>query len=73
MIPESRRSLGVGNGNPLQYSCLENSIDRGTRQATVHKGCKESDMTEATPHTQENLKLTQKEMQCAIVVSFCEP
>ena len=30
------RSPGVGNGNPLQYSCLENSIDRGTLWATVH-------------------------------------
>ena len=28
-IPESGRSLGVGNGNPLQYFCLENSMDRG--------------------------------------------
>ena len=28
-IPGSRRSPGVGNGNPLQYSCLENSMDRG--------------------------------------------
>ena len=27
-IPESGRSLGEGNGNPLQYSCLENSVDR---------------------------------------------
>ena len=30
------RSLGGGNGNPLQYSCLENPMDRGTFQATVH-------------------------------------
>ena len=29
--------LGEGNGNPLQYSCLENSMDRGTLQATVHR------------------------------------
>ena len=29
LIPGSGRSLGVGNGNPLQYSCLENSMDRG--------------------------------------------
>ena len=29
LIPESGRSLGVGNGNPLLYSCLENSMDRG--------------------------------------------
>ena len=35
-IPGSGRSPGVGNGNPLQYSCLENSMDRGAWQATVH-------------------------------------
>ena len=31
-----RRSHGEGHGNPLQYSCLENPMDRGARQATVH-------------------------------------
>ena len=36
MIPGSGRSPGEGNGNPLQYSCLENSVDRGAWQATVH-------------------------------------
>ena len=35
-IPMSGRSPGEGNGNPLQYSCLENSMDRGAWQATVH-------------------------------------
>ena len=35
-IPGSGRSLGVGNGNPLQYSCLETSMDLGAWQATVH-------------------------------------
>ena len=30
------RSFGLGNGNPLQYSCLENSMDRGAWRATVH-------------------------------------
>ena len=30
LIPKSRRSSGEGNGNPLQYSCLENPMDRGT-------------------------------------------
>ena len=35
-VPGLGRSPGVGNGNPLQYSCLENSMDRGTWQATVH-------------------------------------
>ena len=36
-IPGSGRSLGEGNGNPLQYSCLENPMDRGSWQATVHE------------------------------------
>ena len=35
-IPGLGRSPGEGNGNPLQYSCLENSMDRGAWQATVH-------------------------------------
>ena len=35
-IPVSGRSPGGINGNPLQYSCLENSMDRGVWQATVH-------------------------------------
>ena len=35
-IPGSERSPGKGNGNPLQYSCLGNPIDRGAWQATVH-------------------------------------
>ena len=35
-IPGSGRTPGEGNGNPLQYSCLENPVDRGVWQATVH-------------------------------------
>ena len=35
-IPGLGRSTGEGNGNPLQYSCLENSMDRGAWRATVH-------------------------------------
>ena len=35
-IPGLGRSPGVGNGNPLQYSCLENFMDRGVWWATVH-------------------------------------
>ena len=35
-IPGSGRSPGKGNGNPLHYSCLGNSMDRGDRQATIH-------------------------------------
>ena len=37
LIPDSGISPGEGNGNPLQYSCLENSMDRGAWQATVHR------------------------------------
>ena len=36
-IPGSGRSRGEGNGNPLQYSCLENPTDRGAWRATVHR------------------------------------
>ena len=44
-IPESRRSPGGGNGNPLQYSCLESPMDRGAWRAIVHRVA-ESDTTE---------------------------
>ena len=37
LIPGSGRFLGGENGNPLQCSCLENSMDRGARQATVNR------------------------------------
>ena len=46
LIPRLRRSLGEGNGTPLQYSCLVNPMDRETRQATVHGFTKELDRTE---------------------------
>ena len=36
LIPGSGRSPGEGNGNPLQYSCLENPMDRGPWRARVH-------------------------------------
>ena len=45
-IPGLRISSGVGNGNPLQYSCLENSMDRGAWWATVQRITEELDMTE---------------------------
>ena len=44
-IPASGSSPGEGNGNPLQYSCLGNPVDRGAWQAIVHGVTKEFDMT----------------------------
>ena len=44
LIPGSERSPGVGNGNLLKYSCLENPMDRGAWHAIVH-GVAELDMT----------------------------
>ena len=48
LIPGLGRSSGVGNGNPLQYSCLENSIDRGAGRLYSPWGRKESDTTKHT-------------------------
>ena len=45
LISGPRRSPGEGNGNPLQYFCPENSMNRGAWQVTVHKITKESDTT----------------------------
>ena len=45
LIPGLGRSPGEGNGNPLQYSCLGNSMGREASQATVREVTKKSDMT----------------------------
>jgi len=50
-VPESGRSPGEGNGYPLQYSCLENSMDRGAWQAIVHGVTRALDMVEQLTHT----------------------
>ena len=53
LIPGSGRSPGEGNGNPLQYSCLENAMDRGAWQASAHGVARvEQDLgTKAPPPT----------------------
>ena len=60
-IPGSGSSPGEGNGNPLQYSCLENSMDGGILVGYSPQGCKESDMTErltlALSHTVQESEL----------------
>ena len=45
LIPALERSPGEGNGNPLQYSCLGNPMDRGAWRALVFGVTKESDLT----------------------------
>ena len=46
LIPGSGRCPGEGNGNPLQYSSLENPMGRGAWKLAVHRIAKQSDMTE---------------------------
>ena len=48
LIPGLGRSHGEGSGNPLQYFCLENPMDREAWRATFHEDTKGSDMTEVT-------------------------
>ena len=48
LIPGLGRFPGEGPGNPLQDSCLENPVNRGAWQATVHRGHTESDTTKVT-------------------------
>ena len=54
LIPGSRRSPGAGNGNPLQYSCLENPMDRGAWRTTVH-GVAESRTGQSTSRRYETV------------------
>jgi len=59
LIPGLGRSTRGGNGNPLQYSCLGNPVDRGAWRATVH-GVTEWDTTEhAHTHRTQNLNTTE--------------
>ena len=54
-IPGLGRSSGEGNGNPLQYSCLENSIDRGAWKAMVHGVTKSLPQLSTHIHTERGL------------------
>ena len=54
-IPGLGRSLAEGTGNPLQFSCLGNPMDRGAWWATVHGVAKESDTTEYSHRVLEDI------------------
>ena len=59
-IPDSGRSPGVENDNPLQYSYLKNSMDRGAWQAIVHgvtRESRESDMIGTTEHSTQRRRM----------------
>ena len=57
LIPGLERNPGGGHGNPLQYSCLENPMDRGVWWATVHRVAKSrSRMKQLSTHAQLSLK-----------------
>ena len=68
LIPRSGRSPGEGNGNPLQYFCLENPLERGAWQATVHGVTKSqtrlSDFILSITFIWENEEKAQCTMQC---------
>ena len=75
LIPGLGRSPGERNGNPLQYSCLENPMDRGAWRATIHRVAKSQDMIERvnnnqcqgqTLHQQKNYNLLKAQMIASI-------
>ena len=63
-VPGSGRSPGEGNGNPLQYSCLENPWSEGPGRLHAVRGVKESDVTKHIRRFERNLNL--KEMMARV-------
>ena len=63
------RSPGKENGNPLQYSCLGNPIDRGAWQAIVHRVSKKSDTTEQLNNKRGKQDRKQGREPCKYVIS----
>ena len=69
LIPGSGRSPGGGHGTPLQYSCLENPMDRGAWWATVHTVA-ESDTNETTWHARMHTGDGYTSAHCKILSTF---
>ena len=59
LIPELGRSPGEGNGNPIQYFCLQNLMDRGAWRSTAHG------VTKSQTHTAECIKTTTVYSECS--------
>ena len=77
-IPGSRRSPGGGYDNPLQYSCLENHMDRGAWQATVYRVAKsQTSLKQLSMHTRyyklSSYLLTTKKKKKSSLVLFFQP
>ena len=66
LIPGSGRYSGERNGNPLQYSCLGNPMDRGAWWATVHGVSRESDVTELLNNNNKQMVLDAEYVLLAI-------
>ena len=69
-IPGSGRSSGEGNGNPLQYPCLENSINRGAWRATVHGVAKSQTQLSAAAHTRCIGRFQMAVQQLGVILMF---
>ena len=71
LIPGSGRSPGGGHGNPLQYSCVENSMDRRAWRATVHRVAKSRTwLKQLSSHTHMHWQLL---FGCSVVSDSCDP
>ena len=74
LMPGLGRSPGEGNDNPLQYSCLENPMNRGVWQATVHRDAKELDTTQRLNHKDHlvisSIGVRKRYIQTEATVSF---
>ena len=72
LIPGSGRSPGEGNGNPLQYSCLGNPMDRGAWRVTVHGVAKIHNFSDLA-HTHTNIHLCCCDGHSQLLISLTFP